>query len=172
MASSLAKHCCTPAEAIVAYLSVSNFKGIAIARLKLNDALKVCEAALQEARKAELPPQSVAVIDEGAQITALMREDRCARMRSDMAVAKANAALGMGVSTAVFEERSKHRPGFVASLSVMANGNFAATPGGMLVYDADGDTVGAVGIAGGKDEIGVDCLRKAIAAAGLTTDDD
>lgn len=143
-----------------------------MARLKLTDAVKLCEAALEKARGMDLNPMTVAVLDEGGQVTALMKEDGSARMRADMAVAKAYAALGMGVSTAVLEERAKARPNFIDSLASVAHGNFIPVAGGHVIYDSDGDRVGAVGVTGDQAPRDVECARAGIAAAGLNTDDD
>lgn len=143
-----------------------------MARLSLTDAVKLCEVSLEKARDLKLNPMTVAVLDEGGQITVLMKEDGSARMRSDIAVAKAYAALGMGVSSGVLEERGKARPNFIDSLASVAQGNFVPVAGGHVLYDADGDRVGAVGVTGDQAPKDVECARAGIAAAGLTTDDD
>jgi uncharacterized protein GlcG (DUF336 family) len=142
-----------------------------MARLKLSDAVKICEASLEKARQMNLNPMTVAVLDEGGQVTALMKEDGSARMRADIAVAKAYAALGMGVSSGVLEERAKDRPNFIDSLAAVSHGNFIPVAGGHLLYDSDGDRVGAVGVTGDQAPKDVECARAGIAAAGLTTDD-
>lgn len=116
--------------------------------LALDDAEKIADAALAAARQAELLPLTVAVVDSGGQLVTFKREDGCGIVRGDIAIAKACAALGMGVSSRTLRDRLKDRPAFQAAIAAASDGRFVAVPGGVLILDGAGKAVGAVGISG------------------------
>ena len=138
----------------------------------LEDAVAIIDATLAKARELELNPMTAVVLDTGGQIVALKKEDNSALMRADIAIGKAYAALGMGISTAVLEERAKDRPWFIDSLASVAHGKFVPVAGAHLLRDKDGVLVGALGVTGAPSVKDVECARAGIAAAGYTTDDD
>ncbi len=130
----------------------------------LEAASLIVDAALAEGRRRDLAPLAVAVLDAGGHLLVFKREDRTGILRFDIAFAKAWGALGMGFGTRELASRS---PGFVNALAVMSRGRIAPSPGGVLVADAAGNIVGAVGISGDTGENDEACALAGIAAADL-----
>ena len=89
--------------------------------------------------------------------------------RFDVARAKAWGAVGMGVSSRVLGERAKNNPNFFVSLAATSDGKFLPQTGAVLIKDASGQTIGAVGASGGSgDEDEAICMA-GIEAVGLVS---
>ena len=58
----------------------------------------------------------------------------------------------MGVSSRVLGERAKGNPNFFVSLLVTSDGRFLPQTGAVLIKDAAGQTLGAVGASGGSGD--------------------
>jgi uncharacterized protein GlcG (DUF336 family) len=56
---------------------------------------------------------------------------------------------------------------FITTLSAASDGRVMAAPGGVLIQDHDGDTIGAVGISGDTSDNDEACAVAGITAAGL-----
>jgi uncharacterized protein GlcG (DUF336 family) len=135
--------------------------------LTLQQALAVIDGALAAARHAGHAPMAVAVLDAGGHLQAMHREDGASWFRSEIAQGKAWAALGMGVSSRNLFERAQKNPTFFTSLAATSQGRFIAQTGAILVKDAHGTTIAAVGASGGTgDEDEAICLA-GIRAAGF-----
>ena len=81
----------------------------------------------------------------------MQREDGCAVMRVDIAMAKAYGALSMGMPTRQMGDRLGGRPAFMSSLAGIGNRvgkGWVAVPGGVLILDSEGFVAGSVGISG------------------------
>jgi uncharacterized protein GlcG (DUF336 family) len=59
---------------------------------------------------------------------------------------------------------------FLQALMAASGGRIVPAPGGVLIRDAAGDIVGAVGISGDTSDRDEACCVAGIAAAGLTAD--
>jgi glc operon protein GlcG len=138
--------------------------------LPLDAAAKIVDEALAARRKENLLPLAVAVLDSGGHLVAFKREDGCGVLRFDIALGKAWGTLGMGVSSRTLRDRLKERPTFQAALVGASEGRFIAVPGGVLVVDAKGVAIGAVGISGDTSEKDEYCAIAGIKAAGLQSD--
>ncbi len=123
--------------------------------LPLAAAEQIITAALAAAGEAKLLPLAVAVLDAGGHLVAFRRQDGAGILRSEIAIGKAHGALGMGIGSRVIRDRLRERVAFQATISAAADGRFIPVPGGVLVLDAEGAAIGAVGISGDasdKDE--------------------
>ena len=138
--------------------------------LTLDAAAKIVDAAIAERRKAGLLPLAVAVLDAGGNLVAFKREDGCGVLRYDIAFGKAWAALGMGMSTRLIRDRLKERPAFQGALASASDGRFIPVPGGVLLLDATGMAVGAVGISGDASDKDEYCAIAGAHAAGFATE--
>ena len=133
----------------------------------LAQASTIVDTALKKGRETNCAPLTVAVLDAGGHLVAFKREDRSGILRFDIAYGKAWGALGMGFGSRELAERSTKNPIFFGSLVTVAQGRFVPVPGGVLIKDAGGAVLGAVGISGDtsdKDEV---CGVDGIEAAGL-----
>ena len=138
--------------------------------LTLTQAETIIAAARAKGRELGLLPLTVVVLDAGGQVKAMAREDGSSLLRPEIALGKAFGALAMGLGGRELARRSQAMPGFMNALSDLAGGRAVPVPGGVLVCDAAGVILGAVGISGdlsAQDEI---AALAGIAAAGLVAD--
>lgn len=137
--------------------------------LGLEQASVIVDEALRLARKHDFLPLTVVVLDAGGHHIALKREDGAGIIRVQVACAKAYGALGMGKSSRDLGDHVADRPLFGNSLSVISGGRFATVPGGVLVCDADGSVIGAVGVTGDTSARDEFAAIGGIKAAGLSS---
>ena len=110
---------------------------------------------------------TVAVLDSGGHLVAFKREDRSGLLRYDIAFGKAWGALGMGFGSRELAERSQKMPGFFGALAAASGGRLIPVPGGVLIKNAAGEVVGAVGISGDTADKDEACAVAGIEAAGM-----
>jgi uncharacterized protein GlcG (DUF336 family) len=139
-----------------------------MAGLSLDAAKIIAEAALAAGREKGFMPLTVAVLDAGGHLVAFLREDGSGILRPEVATGKAWGALGLGTSTRMLRDRLADRPAFQAALAAASGGKFIPVPGGVLIRDADGDVIGAVGISGDTSDKDEYAAITAVQAAGLT----
>jgi len=138
-----------------------------MSNLSLSQAQNIISGALAHARKANFKPMGVIVVDASGNTVAYAREDGASMFRFDIAQGKAWGAVGMGVSSRTLFERAKDNPNFFVSLAATADGKFLPQTGAVLIQDAQGRTLGAVGASGGTgDEDEAICIA-GVQAAGL-----
>jgi uncharacterized protein GlcG (DUF336 family) len=144
-----------------------------MAGITLEQATTVVEAALGKARELGCAPLAVAVLDDGGHLKAFAREDGAGIVRPQIATGKAWGALGMGMGSRALARRVAE-PGqqqaFFAALNAMSGGRVVPAAGGVLIRDAGGLVVGAVGISGDTSDKDEACALAGIAAAGLAAD--
>ncbi len=140
--------------------------------LPLDLAEKIVDGALQAGRGESMLPLTVVVINAGGQIVAVKSEDGSGILRFDVALGKAWGALGMGISSRLIRDRLGQRPAFQNALAAASDGKFIPVPGGVLIEDEDGATIGAVGISGDTSEKDEYCALCGIKAAGLRSEPD
>jgi uncharacterized protein GlcG (DUF336 family) len=141
--------------------------------LTLKQAAIIVDAALVKARETGCAPLAVAVLDAGGHLKAFAREDDAGIIRPQIAIGKAWGALGMGMGSRAFARRVAEQPqqqAFFAALNAMSDGRVVPAPGGVLVRDAAGAVIGAVGISGDVSDKDEACALVGIAAAGLAGD--
>lgn len=138
--------------------------------LTLDHARGIVAAALQRAAELKLKPLSVAVLDAGGHLKALERQDGASILRPQISHAKAYGALSLGMGSRAIYRRAEEQAYFVQSVNTLAGGALIPVPGGVLVRDAGGDIIGAVGISGDTSEHDEDCAIAGIKAAGLAAD--
>ncbi|MFJ2833033.1 heme-binding protein [Streptomyces sp. NPDC087263] len=138
--------------------------------LLLKHASQMVDGALEHGRALECHPLTVAVLDPGGHLLALKREDDSGILRPDIATAKAWGALGMGAGGRDLARRAATAPAFFEALSAISGGRIAPVPGGVLVRDAAGHIIGAVGISGDHPDKDEACAVHAIESAGFTAD--
>ena len=138
--------------------------------VSLDQAAAIVDGALAAGRAEDLMPLTVAVLDGGGHLVALKREDGSGIMRPQIAIGKAWGALGMGASSRTLRDRLTNRPTFISALTVASEGRFIPVPGGVLIHDAKGGVLGAVGISGDASDKDEFCAVEGVKAAGLVPD--
>ena len=135
--------------------------------LTLAQAETIIDSALAHGRAEGFLPLTVVVLDAGGKIIAVKSEDGSGILRFDIALGKAWGALGMGISSRLIRDRLSKRPAFQNALAAASDGRFVPVPGGVLIEDGDGFTIGAVGISGDTSEKDEYCAISGVKAAGL-----
>lgn len=135
--------------------------------LTLAQAQQIIAGALAHSRTAGNKPMGIAVLDEAGHLKAYAREDGASMFRFEIAQGKAWGAVGMGASSRTLAQRAKDNPNFFVSLAATAGGKFLPQTGAVLIKNAAGETLGAVGASGGTgDEDEAICIA-GIQSAGL-----
>lgn len=138
--------------------------------LTLAQASTIVDVALKTGRDANFQPLTVAVLDAGGHLVAFKREDKSGLLRFDIAFGKAWGALGMGFGGRTLAGRAPKSQLFFTTLAAASGGRFVPVIGGILIRDAAGDVIGAVGISGDVSENDEKCGIAGIDAAGLKAD--
>lgn len=137
------------------------------AGLPLEHARAIIAGALAEGRTRALAPLTVVVLDAGGHLIAMEREDGSGIMRFEVARGKAYGALGLGLGSRVIGARNVGREAFLAALAAASDGRSVPVAGGVLVLDAAGLAIGAVGVSGDTSDADEACSIAGIARAGL-----
>jgi len=133
--------------------------------LSLAQANTIIAGALAASKQAGYRPMAVVVLDEAGHLKTAQREDDASMFRVDIATGKAWAAIGMGAASRVLAQRAKDNPNFFVALAATAQGRFLPQTGAVLIKDAAGHTLGAVGASGGTgDEDEAICIAGVLAA--------
>ena len=136
-------------------------------KLTLAQANSLIHGALAAARQKSYRAMAVVVLDEAGHLKCAQREDGASMFRIDIATGKAWAAAAMGASSRQLGERARDNPIFYSSLPATAGGKFLAQTGAVLIKNAAGEVMGAVGASGGTgDEDEAICMA-GISVAGL-----
>ena len=106
---------------------------------------------------------AIAVYDAAGQPIALLRMDGNTPGVTEFAMQKAQAVAHWRFSTAQMEAAAKATPGFANAPRVVT------VPGGVPVYSADGNFLGAVGVSGEAAQDDAACAEAAVKSAGLST---
>jgi len=138
--------------------------------ISLDTAQAIVTAALVYARQASLPPMTVAVLDAGGALIAFGREDGSSLLRERIARGKATGALNMGVGSRALAARAESHPHFFTAIIALAEGGVVPVAGGVLVRDADGALLGAVGVSGALPDSDEECALAGIAVTDFTPD--
>ena len=138
--------------------------------LTLAQASTIVDVALKTGREKKFAALSVAVLDAGGHLVAFKREDKSGILRFDIAFGKAWGALGMGFGGRTLAGRAPKSQLFFTMLAAASQGRFVPVVGGILIRDAAGDVIGAVGISGDTSENDEMCGLAGIEAAGLKAD--
>lgn len=136
-------------------------------RITLEAAQQIIAAALEEGARRGFAPLAVAVLDPGSHVIALARQDNASTLRPQIAIAKAAGALGLGISSRRIAEMAADRPTFVGMVGALAPAGMLPAAGGVIVTNAAGEIVGAVGVTGDTSDNDEVCALAGIAAAGL-----
>jgi len=141
-----------------------------VSSLNLNVALNITLNALTAGRDRSAAPLTVAVLDAGGHLISLQREDGASLLRPQIAIGKAWGALALGKGSRLIAADAQQRPAFIAAVSNLAQGGLVPAPGGVLIRDASGEVIGAVGITGDTSDIDEQCAVSALESLGLQAD--
>jgi len=143
---------------------------VTLKTISLETATVIAQKALQSARTRKFLPLAVTVLDIRGEVKVHLAEDGTSLYRFKIATGKARGALGLGFGNRELQRRAEKAPFFIHAVQHLSEGDMIPVQGGVLIRDAQGTLLGAVGISGEtspNDEI---CAVDGIVAAGLIPD--
>ena len=138
-----------------------------MSHITLDQANAAIAGAFAKGRELNLKPLSAAVVDAGGHLIAFQRSDTASFARAQIATGKAAGALALGVSSRKVGEMAAERPWFIGALASSAPHPVIPAAGGIIVVDADGTPIGAVGVTGDTSDNDELAALAGIAVAGL-----
>ncbi|GEO11577.1 GlcG/HbpS family heme-binding protein [Segetibacter aerophilus] len=113
----------------------------------LDQAEKISEAAKAKATEIGVP-MNIAIVDEGANLVSFHRMDNAWLGSVDIAIKKAKTARFFNMNSGEIGRLSQ--PGGPLYNIEHSNGGLISFPGGVVLKDASGKIVGAIGVSGGS----------------------
>lgn len=138
--------------------------------LTLKAAQKIVKVTLETAHEKGMKPLVIAVVDARGTLVAFASEDGASLKREHVARGKADGAIALGVSSRQIGKMAAERPHFVAAVSNAIGGSLIPVPGGVLIRNAKGALLGAVGVSGDTSDNDELAAVAGIEAAGLKAD--
>lgn len=138
--------------------------------LTLAQAQTIAAQTLAEGQRLGFAPLTCVVLDRGGHVLALLRDEQASIYRPEIAMGKAAGCLGMGFGGRELAKRAAAMPMFFNGLQAAFPNGMLPVPGGVLIRDAEGSLLGAVGVTGDTSDNDEICALAGIAAAGLDAD--
>jgi uncharacterized protein GlcG (DUF336 family) len=138
--------------------------------ITLAAASEIAQATLAHARAQKMKPLAVAVLDPRGALKAYLADDGTSLLRLDIAFGKAWGTLGMGFGGRELARRSAKAPSFMNALMAASDGRIVPAQGGLLIRNAAGMIVGAIGVTGDTSENDEVCAIAGIEKVGLVPD--
>ena len=135
--------------------------------LTLSTAQTILSTALKKGAELGLKPLAVIVLDSGGIPIVFARQDGASNLRFEIARGKAFGALGLGVSSRMIGMMAAERPAFIQAAISASDGRMIPTAGGVIITDAHGHVLGAVGVSGDTSDNDEACALAGISAAQL-----
>lgn len=129
--------------------------------------LSIAQEALKKGECLGLNPLAVVVLDNRASLRICLNQDGTAIHRHRVAHGKANAAMSLGMGSRSLASRAEAQAYFVDAVGRMMDGDFIPVPGGVLIRNAEGTLLGAVGISGDTSDNDEATAVAAIESAGF-----
>jgi len=138
--------------------------------LDLLTATDIASSAIRYARETGFKPLAVAVLDAAGHPLAVLRDEHASFLRPQIATGKARGCLGMGFGGRELARRAQAMPAFFDAINSLTGGEVVPVAGGVLIRNAEGRILGAIGISGDTSDNDEHCALKAIDEAGLVAD--
>ncbi|MGG7567278.1 GlcG/HbpS family heme-binding protein [Rhodovulum sp. DZ06] len=138
-----------------------------MSNISQGEARKIIDGALAKGAEAGMNPLAVAVLDAGGHLVAYERQDGASPGRFQIASGKAYGAVMLGMGSRALMNRAEQQAYFIAAAGAAFDGKLVPVPGGVLVKDAGGAVIGAVGISGDSSDNDEAACVAGIEAAGL-----
>ncbi|MGB7242986.1 MAG: heme-binding protein [Sulfitobacter sp.] len=135
--------------------------------ISLRKARTIIRKTLEKGREMDFKPLSVVVLDTGGHVQAFEREDGASPGRFGIAQGKAYGSVMLGMAGTAQMARSEAQPYFLTAVNGVFGGQLVPVPGGILLRDAKGRVIGAVGVTGDTSDNDVIAAMAGIDAAGL-----
>ncbi len=133
-------------------------------------AAQLAAETLRQARALGLKPLAAAVLDPAGHPLAVLRDEQASFLRPQIATGKARGCLGMGFGGRELARRAQAMPAFFDAINSLTDGGVIPVAGGVLLRDAGGHVLGAIGVSGDTSDNDERCALLAIEALGLIGD--
>lgn len=138
--------------------------------LSLQQAQTILQATLAYAGEHGMKPISVLILDARGVLKSGAAQDGTSLDRSAIAEGKARGALSLGLGSRSLYKRAQEQPFFIAAATAAVGGKMVPVPGGVLIRDAAGAVIGAIGVSGDTSDNDEASAMSGIATAGLAGD--
>ena len=138
-----------------------------MAEISLNKAKRMIAATFAKGKEMELKPLAVVVLDSGGHVKAFERQDGAAPGRFAIAHAKAYGAVMLGMPGSAQMARAEAQDYFMNAVNGVYGGQVVPVPGGILILDKRGATLGALGVTGDTSDNDAAAGTAGIEAAGF-----
>ena len=138
--------------------------------LDLLTATNIASTAINIARETGIKPLAVAVLDAAGHPLAILRDEGASFLRPQIATGKARGCLGMGFGGRELARRAQAMPAFFDAINSLTGGVVIPVAGGVLIRNAEGLILGAIGVSGDTSDNDERCALQAIAQAALVAD--
>lgn len=139
-------------------------------QLDLLTATDLASRAIRLARQAGFKPMAAAVLDTAGHPLAVLRDEHASFLRPQIATGKARGCLGMGFGGRELARRAQAMPAFFDAINSLTGGEVIPVAGGVLIRNAQGQLIGAIGISGDTSDNDERCAVQAIDQVGLIAD--
>ncbi|MCH2095213.1 MAG: heme-binding protein [Rhodobacteraceae bacterium] len=136
--------------------------------LTLDAARTMIRVALETGADKGFNPLAVIVLDAGGNILAFERSDGASPGRFQIAQGKAYGAVMLGMPGSAQMARAEAQAYFIAAANGAFGGQLIPVPGGVLIKDAAGQTLGAIGVTGDTSDNDAIAALAGVEAAGFT----
>lgn len=141
-----------------------------MSQLTFELAARLAAQTLQASRRLGLQPMAAAVLDSAGHPLAVLRDEQTSFLRPRIATGKARGCLGMGFGGRELARRAQAMPAFFDAINSLTDGEVIPVAGGVLLRDAEGRLLGAIGVSGDTSDNDERCALAAIAECGLQAD--
>ena len=138
--------------------------------ITLDQARTMIAATLEQGHERGRKPLAVVVLDAGGNIQAFEREDGASPGRFGIAHGKAYGSIMLGVAGTAQMARAEAQAYFMNAVNGVFEGKVVPVPGGMLVRNASGAVIGALGVTGDTSDNDAAAAQVGVAAAGLVAE--
>ncbi len=138
--------------------------------MDLSAATKILEATLAYAGEQGFKPMAVGVVDARGALKTFSAQNGTSLKRGEIALAKANGAIALGMGSRALMKRAEQQAYFIAAAGAAIGGSLVPVPGGVLIKDASGQLLGAVGVSGDTSDNDEAAAIAGIKAAELVPD--
>jgi len=128
------------------------------------------DAALAHASEQGFKPMAAGVIDARGALKSFAAQDGTSLKRGEIALAKANGAVAMGMGSRALMNRAEQQAYFIITAAAAIGGSLVPVPGGVLIKDGAGKLLGAIGVSGDTSDNDEAAAIAGIKAAGLVAD--
>ena len=138
-----------------------------MAELSLSRSKRIINATFAKGKELRLNPLSVVVLDTGGHVKAFERQDGASPGRFAVAQAKAYGVVMLGMPGSSQMARAESQPYFIVTANAALDGKMIPVPGGVLIQNKRGQTLGALGVTGDSSDNDLIAAVAGIEATGL-----